>query len=40
MYRQWFGFEYHRYYYEKNQQVVFEYILRMKRFLDERDIAF
>ncbi|MCI0590775.1 MAG: SGNH/GDSL hydrolase family protein [Gammaproteobacteria bacterium] len=40
LYRWLIGAEYHRYYYEKDRELVFDYMLRMKRFLDNKGIAF
>jgi lysophospholipase L1-like esterase len=39
-YRYLFRLEYHRYFFEKNQQMVFDYVLRMKRFADREGIGF
>jgi lysophospholipase L1-like esterase len=39
-YRYLFRLEYHRYFFEKNQETVFDYVLRMKRFADREGIGF
>lgn len=39
-YKSLFRLEYHRYFFEKNQEAVFETTLRMKRFADRENIGF